>query len=919
TMRVDPGGTRNIDIRTYGRNQIEVTIPRANPLEVRRIREKISSAGSLEFRILADRHDPRSTHKTLIAQAAETDAEVIMNTDGSETLGWWVRVAPGEEASFADDPNVVTRKANYRGKQVLEVLVLNDPYNVTGDRLSFCTASYDDKGQPCVKFNFDRAGGNRFGQFTGENKPLEEGAQELFRKLGIILNDELFSAPQLRSQIFGEGEITGRFTQEEVDDLVDVLNAGSLPTALKPNPLFEQESGPSLGRDMIRRGAIATGLSLLAVVFCMTFYYRFAGVVASAAVVMNLLMLLAVMDVIKGFDLTLPGIAGLVLSVGMAVDANVLIFERMREELTRGATLRMAIRNGFDRAMSVIIDSNLTGLITAVILYAIGTSQIRGFAATLGLGIVFSLFTAVFCSHVVFDVGERRGWIKKLSMRNWVKPTQFDFMGRLSTFGVGLSLTLLVIGLFAVVGRGKGLLDIDFTGGESVQILFQKPQRIDNVRRTLLDARNADGSEVFPDLMVWDTNIHGEASGMRFIVNTSKTVDDAAAQKKSAVKIVEEDLANLFKGELATNQLSFGKIQAIELETPEAAPPAATPAAPPADETTKPAANEQSRNDLPPSSLVTSTDPSVVLLAQAEPADQPPPAAAPAEGVMETAPVRDRFAGGSRVDLNFELALDHDTVKELVGSQLAKVGLGAVAFELRNDHYAPGDSNAYENWTLRIQLPEDELKEKVIEPIDEQLAATPYFPSSSSIGGKVAGDMQEKAIIAILLSLLCVVAYLWVRFQHISYGLATVLALVHDVLITLGAVAVTAYIYPVVDTMKIGLTVLAAFLTIIGYSLNDTIVVFDRIREVKGKLPYLNKTTINASINQTLSRTLLTGMTTLFVLIILFYGGGSGLHAFAYTLLIGIITGTYSSVFVATPLLYWMTGRGKAQGASKAA
>jgi len=204
------------------------------------------------------------------------------------------------------------------------------------------------------------------------------------------------------------------------------------------------------------------------------------------------------------------------------------------------------------------------------------------------------------------------------------------------------------------------------------------------------------------------------------------------------------------------------------------------------------------------------------------------------------------------------------------------------------------------------------LKEKVLGPIEEQMTTTPFFPSSSSIGGKVAGDMQQKAIYALLGSLISIIGYLWIRFQRVSYGLAAVVALVHDVLITLGALAISAYLveplgFLGIEKFKISLSVLAAFLTIIGYSLNDTIVVFDRIREVKGKTPALTADIINTSINQTLSRTLLTSLTTLIVVVILYFGGGTGLHAFAYSLLVGVIVGTYSSIFVASPILYWMS------------
>jgi len=943
SLRVDPGGTRNVEIQKYGPKQIQVVIPRANPEEVRRIRDRISSTGSLAFRILANTEDHR--HKLAIAQAKLTNADAVWNTDGSEILGWWVPVRSGEEDNFARYANTVTRTTNYRGKEVLEILVMNDPYDVTGQYLSHCSTSVDEQGRPCVLFNFDHAGGSLFYQFTGQNEPVHEGAQQLDRCLGIILDGKLYSAPTIQERIRNSGRITGSFTEAEVKDLVDVLNAGSLPTALKKNPISELTSGPALGSDTIRRGTYSIVLSMIIVLVFVAYYYRFAGLVACGALLMNLLLLLGIMMALK-VDFTMPGIAGLVLTVGMAVDANVLIFERIREELAKQAALRMAIRNGFGRALSAIVDSNLTTLITATLLWVIGTPQIKGFAVVLWLGVVLSMFTAIFCSRVVFDIGERRGWIKKLRMRHLIGHTNIDFIG-MRKIGMAFSTVLIVVGLASVIARGRGLLDIDFTGGESVQLLFRQPQQIEQIRKTLSEVRDAEGNERFPDLAVTDVALQDEQEGLRFIMNTSKAIVETD-EGQSAIEIVEADLQKTFGDKLATNQLT------VESTAPIGPPAAPTPSAPP-EETSQPEANQpaddaQSRNDLPPSTVLAAADPAAVLLAQAEPgsqtpaenpaeepveepepvtADKPettlgaepvaeppktdtaqetPSAEAPAPAPVAPAPApAGRFEGGTRAQLRFAYELDHDTVEGFINSQLAKVDLSAIPFDLSNETYEPGDTDAYTNWTLRIKVPEDTLKEKVLAPIERELAAAPFFPSSSSIGGKVAGDMQQKAIYALLGSLICIIGYLWIRFQRVSYGLAAVVALVHDVIVTLGALAISAYLAPVLDTFKISLAVLAAFLTIIGYSLNDTIVVFDRIREVKGKSPELTGEIINTSINQTLSRTLLTSLTTLIVVLILFFGGGSGLHPFAFALLIGVIIGTYSSIFIASPVLYWMS------------
>ncbi|NLE38324.1 MAG: protein translocase subunit SecD, partial [Pirellulaceae bacterium] len=690
-LRVDPGGTRNVDIRPYGRNQIEVTIPEANTEEVNRVRERITSAGTLEFRILANPRD----HKAIIAQARQSEGNVVRDINGA-TEAWWVPVRPGQEQSLVDDPEIVVRRDVRRGKPVVEVLIVNDSYDVEGRFLSHCNKGFDgERGGYAVRFNFNRAGAILFGGLTHDNAP--DTTQNFYRKLGIILNGQLYSAPRINQPITGgSGEITGRFTEKEVEDLVNVLNAGSLPTALKKNPISELHSGPALGTDTINRAFVAIGASLAVVVAFMLFYYRFAGVVACGALLMNLLLLMAIMMALK-VDFTLPGIAGLVLTVGMAVDANVLIFERIREELAREAALRMAIRNGFGRALSAIVDANLTTLITAVLLFAIGTPQIKGFAVVLILGVVLSMFTAIFCSRVVFDIAERRKWITTLSMRQIIGKTNVDFIG-LRKIAVAFSVALIAIGLASVLVRGKGLLDIDFTGGESVQLLFKQPREIDKIRATLEGVKDAEGSPFFPDLAVFDTRFRDEPTGLRFVINTSKEVDEEK-EGRSAIAVVEEKLHEVFGDDLASNRMIIDAMKPIGRTTPEATPESSKEETPEAKDGSPPA-NLESRADLPPTTWLASADPAAVLLAQAEPAtdaggekqpeekkaEQPPEETAdesaeqPVEPVADVpaapAPPADRFDGGTQIEVRFDQELDEETVEQLFRTRLDEIRPG---------------------------------------------------------------------------------------------------------------------------------------------------------------------------------------------------------------------------------------------------
>jgi SecD/SecF fusion protein len=1025
--RVNPGGQKEMTIRKYGAEQIEVIIPKIDPEEVKRIEKMIRSVGTLEFRILANDRD----HGSLIDRARSQDQRAegqdlqkpSMLKDAEDNVeAWWVPLRAGDKAT--DRKRVegilsypeIAKRTDRRGNW--EVLVVKDLFDIDGQYLTEASGTRDQMGKPRVSFEFDRKGARLFGRLTSLNLP--DKVQEFYRKLGIILDGQLYSAPRIQSTIRGEGVIEGSFTDEEVDALVRVLNAGSLPTALNEQPIFRLVTGPTLGHDTIVKGCWAIGASMVLVLAFMPFYYRFAGIVACAALVTNLVLILAVMMTVRA-AFTLPGLAGLVLTVGIAVDANVLIFERIREELGRGAALRMAIRNGFSRATTTIVDANVTTLITGIILFVIGTDVVKGFAITLILGVLLSMFTAIFCSRVVFDIAERRRWITKLTMMQILGATQIDFLGK-RRLAAAASLAVIVAGLAGVAwrstGGGVGLLDIDFTGGVSVVTVFDKSQNIANVRNAFGD---------LPDVAVSDVQIENEPDWTWFRINTSQTevnrnqlsqwavqtvrqrlqeifgddadtpqrssaiealgkqiaqplkgepdsdqrsaavqailgqLDDLFAgatespklnstlstlrrqisrivQVDSATGFVEEHIHQRTPGELSSNSMVFDNLAGIEKAAREAA-------ATSQGGLTQPAAVDQSRGELRGNPTLAMTALAPLLLAQtdpAEPTEQPEtPAGDPVEPIDKpeeaaTEPAEaaqgaeDAFGGGTQARLTFTRGVSYDTVMELFvaefGSRQAVPALELTPLvesptpgdSPRPDRdFAPGDSTPHKLWEVKLQLPLAEAQSR-LESIQAAVADTPFFPSSNTIGGKVAGATRMQAIYALAASLVFIVAYIWIRFQRVIFGLAAVVALVHDVLVTLGVIALSAFLAPYlgflgVDQFKIGLPVLAAFLTIIGYSLNDTIVVFDRIREVRGKAPQLTQEMVNNSINQTLARTLLTSLTTLMVVLILYAFGGQEIHAFAFALVIGVIVGTYSSVFVASPVLLWMSRPSKAK------
>ena len=837
SRRVNPGGQKEVTVRQYGTNQLEVIVPEVDQAEVEFIKRIVSSAGVLEFRIVANPQDPR--HKEIIEKATSSSGSLV--SSGDRSIGRWIQIDT-QKIDPAGDSTLVMRQA---GDGTPEVLVALDRFDVTGDFLSRASGGYDQNLQPCVNFSFNSQGAALFGTLTSQNLP--DPANRLLSRLGIVLDGVLLSAPTIRSTISSDGQITGSFKQADVEFLVGVLNAGSLPAALYSDPISEQKISPQLGADTIRSGARAMLLATIVVLTFMLMYYRFSGIVADLAVLLNIVLVVALMISIKA-AFTLAGLAGLVLSVGMAVDANVLIYERMREELDRGASVRMAIRNGFQRAFSTIVDSNLTTLITGIVLFSIGTDQLKGFAVTLILGLSLNLFTAVFCSRVLFDLAEQKRLLKTLSMARLFGKTSYEFV-RWVRPAVIVSLVFIAIGLVAAWQRGQGIFDIDFTGGTSVQVAFKEDQGLD-----ISSVREAVSS--LPDVAVSSVTVGDVPANLRYKIDTSERSGDA----------VEEMLRTSFPGRLATYSMGFGEIVSTA---------------------------DKSSGDLQGSEGSEASE------------DESDP-----ETSKESSP-QDLESLSTAVELDFPQKINQVTLQETIEQAFKQAGHEGVAFELTS----PGmqtRKKPYRTWSLSTSLAPEDTR-KVLEQVAGQLASTPIYLSANSIGGKVAGNTKVTAVYALLASLVMIVAYVWLRFQNVAFGLAAVVALLHDVLVTIACIALSVYVAPylgwaLVDDFKISLDVVAALLTIVGFSINDTIVIFDRMREIRGKSSAVSAEMVDRAINQTLSRTILTSGTALLAAIILYCLGGQGIHAFAFAILIGIISGTYSTIVIASPIVLWLQG-----------
>jgi len=657
--RVDQFGVSEPVITPQGADRILVQIPGLAPEQIAAARQQLAQVAKLEFRLVHPEND------RLIAQIRE----------GTDMVPAGYRIE--------------TQKETSQEREVKEELLVKLRPDLLGDRVRKAFPTYDEQGWG-VALQLDREGANLFGQLTEAH---------VGKRFAIVLDGRVQSAPVIREPIYGgHASITGDFTEEEVRNLASVLeNPLQTPVTVEE----ERSVSATLGSDSIRSGVYA-GLVGLALSFLfIIIYYRFAGLVASIALILNLVLLFGAMAMFN-FVLTLPGIAGIILTIGMAVDANVLIYERLREELASGKPLNVALNAAYDRAFSAIFDSNVTTLITALILFWKATGPVKGFAVTLTIGIVASMFSALLVTRNCFNWAIASGILKRVTMSNLIKATNFDFLSK-RRLSVGISALVILVSVVVFAVRGEKNFGIDFKGG---------------------------------DLLVLE------------------------AQKK----VDEGDVRAALKQ--------------IDLE----------------------------------------------------------------ESVVQT---------------------EKSSGKEFL--------------TIRS---APGTSERIEK-LLDEKFPEAGFR---VEQIDKV--------------GKVVGDeLARNSLIALGLGIIGIFIYVTVRFEF-AFALGAIIALLHDVILTIGAFALFG--------RELSLIIVGAVLTIAGYSINDTIVVFDRIREGMRTANGVSLQFImNRAINETLGRTILTGGTTLLSTLALYFLGGPVLHDFAFTILVGILVGTYSSIFVASPIVLW--------------
>ena len=591
---------------------------------------------------------------------------------------------------------------------------------------------FDQGNNPVVTMAMNGQGAQIWQQLT-----KEEGKKTPKGHVAVVLDNLVYSYPRVNGEISGgRTQIEGGFSLDEATDLANVLKAGKLPV---PARIIQSDVvGPSLGKEAIAASMNSFAFALLVVLLYMVFYYSGAGLGASLALIVNMFFIFGILDAF-GAVLTLPGMAGIVLTIGMAVDANVLIYDRIREELATGKAVRTAIADGYKGSRSAIIDANVTTLLTAIILFVFGTGPIRGFATTLIIGIASSLFTAIFITRLYFEWRLKRSEEMSFATsitKNWFTNTNFQFMSLRKPAYI-FSALMILVSLGSLMTRGLSL-GVDFEGGRTYQVRFDQPVEV----AAVADALGAQW--VGEDGRAYAPAVKTLGSPDQVVITTNYRVDDNGADVEEALQ------ASLYEG--------------------------------------------------------------------------------------------------------------------VKGFYAAPVSL-----------------------------------ENFVSPSSEEAVG---LVASRQVGPTVADDIKDTAVWAVIFSLIAIFLYLLLRFSKWQYSLGAVAATVHDTIIVLGAFSLLDGVLPF--SMEVDQAFIAAILTVIGYSLNDTVVVFDRIREFFGESTKqdMKSDVLDNALNATLSRTFNTSFTTIIVLLIIFIFGGEVLRGFIFAILLGIVIGTYSSLFIASPVLY---------------
>jgi SecD/SecF fusion protein len=753
----------------------------------------------------------------------------------------------------------------------------------------------DQLGRPAISFRLDPSGGALMSRMTQPN---------VGEPMAIVLDGKVYSAPNLNDTISGSGVISGSFSPEELGYLQRVLAAGSLEARLSPEPIAVSVLGPSLGADNLNSGLEAFLWAILVVGLFMFMWYFFAGCIADAALLFNGIIIFGVMAMMQG-TFTLPGLAGVVLTMGMAVDANVLIYERIREEMDAGArNLREAVRTAYRQVSPTIFDANITNLIVcAVLLLMEPTTEVKGFALTLSIGIIATLFTTLFVTRFLFDIFLY--WLngKRLPVLPQVVPAigralrpNLDWVGMRTGFWT-VSGIAIVCSIALFYTRGADMFDTEFRGGVSV---------------TMTTGMEGDAQVQLPsggdDSVTARVHSIGEQAGQ------GDSLKERVLREMAKAKVLTVGDTIMDGGRTAGTSFQVKVASPTGLDSEEGIQPIVEAAL---------LAEFGHQLDISPARTFVGSGGGdwATRTTQID-----APTAGEVLGLSTSVADISDYRGGVLVlgeELHPPVTLDEveqridrirqdSDFRDTVGRDVLVAGIEPAGDDTWSSVAIAVVDSELNYLRHDAGLVDERLAQREWELFSEALGRQSSFEQVSSFAPAIAATRTANAIGAVILSLAGILFYIWVRFGSLRYSIAAIAALCHDVIIVVGFLALSGVVAGeawasgglLIQEFQIDTGIVAALLTVIGYSLNDTIVILDRIRENRGKRPVPSQECVNRSINQTFSRTFLTSITTLIAVLIIYIFGGEGLHGFAFALVIGVIVGTYSSVAIASPLVF---------------
>lgn len=777
-------------------------------------------------------------------------------------------------------------------------------------------------GELAVGFNLDTVGAAYMRALTSHN---------IHRDMAILLDGKAITAPTIQSTIAGSGQITlgmpsarnpAKDIQQQGQLLVQTLNAGSLPATLQSQPISVQTIGATLGADNLKAGLRSAVIAVIVVLGFMFIYYTITGLFADVALMLNLLLTLGVMALLHA-TFTLPGIAGVVLTLGMAVDANILINERIREEIHKGASLWLAVKQGYDRVFWTIFDANLTTSLTSIVLIFMGSEDVKGFGITLLIGLAVHMFTALFVTRTLMIAAIRAGIMRKiddLSIQEyfrdlftftWLKGrwpfmrvftvTNFDWIGKRRIFWV-VSGIIMIAGIATFVARGNKKYDTEFNGGTQVTLQLRpgKQMSVAAARQRVEQIGRQDNNlKALRHATVYSVGTHhNQFVIITSIVNPPQTnAAKATAVAATVATAPVQQLTHALEAKFADSIKVTRRLKFLHVDV----------------------RSRHIQDLLDDGAVMPITHANLTNMAPGLPnADIGDFRGGVAIFLRHISPAQSASEIASRIRAMSQepdfASLQYRPFR-VIALQYAPAAPGQKpaatdAVVLASDPsllYRADNSGLVSQWKSQVAAPEWRIVRTALTTSGGLAGVTSFAP-------QVASEARLNAVMSVLVSLLLIVAYVWIRFGGVRYGFGVIFSLMHDAIVAVAATVLAVYIhrtwfghFMLVDNFKINMTMIAAYLTIIGYSVNDTIVIFDRVRENRGRSRQpLTQKLVNDSINQCFGRTIWTTFTVFSVVLILYIWGGQGVHGFAYAMLIGVITGAYSTLAIASPMLLHM-------------